>query len=80
MKDTLRNILGRTGQIKRFRFETQLKRDRQVFERETGLSRVRARNAATAAPVEPVPELLVSPAPRSQNRTSIVCAIHRPDK
>ena len=29
--------------------------------------------AAQTAPVEPVPELMVSPAPRSQNRTSSVC-------
>ena len=28
-----------------------------------------------AAPVEPVPELIVSPAPRSQNRTSMVCSV-----
>ncbi len=30
--------------------------------------------AATAAPVEPVPELMVSPQPRSKNCTSIVCS------
>ncbi len=38
----------------------------------TGLSANPLANAAAAAPVEPVPELLVSPAPRSQKRTSMV--------
>ena len=36
--------------------------------------------AATAAPVEPVPELMVSPAPRSQKRTSMVCSSTRRTK
>ncbi len=39
-----------------------------------GLGRCRAQSAATAAPVDPVPELFVSPAPRSQKRTSMACS------
>ena len=38
----------------------------------TGLSTMPRASAAAAAPVDPVPELLVSPAPRSQKRTSMV--------
>src|ERR1039457_2979178 len=40
----------------------------------TGEVAIPRATAMAAAPVDPVPLLMVSPAPRSQNRTSIVCS------
>ncbi len=51
----------------------QVERARRASARAPDFRPIPRASAAAAAPVEPVPELMVSPAPRSKKRTSSVC-------